>query len=156
MLFIIIDKQSAYSKPEQRRRERKFVMRVQWTKKDVPLTPAMKDRVDYRAENFQGKFPDEDFHLMIGLTQNKGRKKPHSYRLKGILRNNGMTISAESREMDFYDAVDVMMDTLLSNYRREIEKRKRQERQSRRELKEFFKPTTEVDEYEDYEYLPED
>lgn len=126
-------------------------MNIQWNKKDVPLTPAMIDRVYQRANHFQDRFPQEDFFLNVSLVQNKGRKKPHSYRLKGILRQGTFTIAAESREMDYYDAVDVMMDTLLHNYKKEREKRERQERQSRRQLKEYFKPEIEVDEYEEYE-----
>lgn len=130
-------------------------MNIQWNKKDVPLTSAMIDRVQLRADNIQEKFPDEEFSLTVSLIQNKGRKKPYSYRLKGVLTQGGLTIPAESREMDYYDAVDGMMDTLIHNYKKEREKRERQNRQSRRQLKEYLKPTEvtdEYDEYEDFEY----
>ena len=115
-------------------------MNVKWTKKDVTLTPAMKERVEQRAESIQAKFPDERLSLSIALIQNKGRKKPYSYRVKGILSSGGLMIKAESRQMDYYDAVDDMMDTLIHNFTKERDKKEKQARDSRRELKEFYKP----------------
>lgn len=130
-------------------------MRVEWRKRDVSLTPAMFERVTQRAEGIQSKFPDEDLKFTVSLIQNKGSKKPYSYRMKGILSSNGLTIKAESRQMDYYDAVDDMMDTLLHNFKKERDKKEKQNRDSRRELKEYFKLTDEpIDEYEEefYEY----
>lgn len=127
-------------------------MNIQWNKKDVPLTSAMIGRVQQRADYIQEKFPDEEFSLTVSLIQNKGRRKPYSYRLKGILTQGGLTIPAESREMDYYDAVDNMMDTLLHNYKKEREKRERQNRQSRRQLKEYLKPIEVEDEFDEFEF----
>lgn len=115
-------------------------MNIEWTKKDVPLTPPMIERVAERAASIQSRFPDETFHLTVSLVQNKGTGKPYSYRLKGILTHDNLLIKAESRQLDYYDAVDDMMDTLLSNIKKALDKKEKHTRDLKRLLKEDLKP----------------
>jgi len=130
-------------------------MNIEWTKKDVPLTEGMKERVEVRAGNIQKRFPNEDFSLTIALIQNKGSKKPYSYRIKAVLTSNDMTtIKAESREMDYYDAVDKAMDLLLRNLIKEREKNEKRNRHLKRVLKEHTHPIESIEEFDEGEFNP--
>lgn len=126
-------------------------MKIEWTKKDVPLTTSMKERVAQRAAGFQERFPETKSHLTVSLVQNKGTGKPYSYRMKGILVHAGGSIKVESRQLDYYDAVDDMMDTLLNNYTKERDKKEKHARNMKRHLKEELKPVYD-DEFDEEEF----
>lgn len=127
----------------QHKKRGRFLMRIQWMKKDVSLTPAMISWVRDQATVIQERFPKEEFTLTISLNQDKRRRVPSLFTVKGVLRDGVHTVVVDSQSEDFYSALDEMMEVIAINYEKERERRETLRRNEERIIKELLHPTPE-------------
>lgn len=105
-------------------------MKLEWTKKDVEVTKNMSAILERKMEKI-GKFVSEDTKVKVSYIRNGGNEAQSNYQLEVFVPFRKSYLKVVSRNTDYYEAVDEVVNTLVKKIKKEAEatlKTKRKQR----------------------------